>query len=107
MEVAREVVHRLERRTLTVTVKNTKTHALTTVTLGAEDLRRMFLSELKGPALLLSLYYEHYEERAQSVIDARSPPDTDELIIGPLIDTSLGVSSRRLICLKLIQQPNS
>ena len=100
MEVAREVVQRLERRPLLVTVKNAKTNALTTVTLGAEDLRRMFLSELKGPALLLSLYYEHYEEWAKSIIDARSRHETDELIIGPLIDTSLGVSSRRAYLLE-------
>ncbi|MFN2578606.1 MAG: alpha/beta hydrolase [Pyrinomonadaceae bacterium] len=100
IRVARDVMQRLEHSPVRVTVKDAKTNEPTTITLGAEDLRRMFLAELKSPAFLLSLYYEHYEAWAQAVVNDRTRHETDELIIGPLIDTSLGVSLRRAYLLE-------
>jgi hypothetical protein len=48
---------------------------------------------------VLSLYYEHYEDWAQSALTFRQERGA-EVIIGPLIDTSLGVTPRRAYLLR-------
>ncbi|WP_242112877.1 alpha/beta fold hydrolase [Luteimonas aquatica] len=68
-----------------------------TVVLGAQDLQLALLSHTQDgerwPAFLLSLYHGHYQDWAREVAaDRRS---TDTVLIGPLVDSSLGVSAER------------
>jgi len=68
-----------------------------TVVLGAQDLQRALLAHsdepAHWPAFLLSLYYGHYDEWArQTIADRAAGPIT---LIGPLVDSSLGVSGER------------
>ncbi len=97
MAAAREVLQRLEKEPVKVSVKNEKTGEPITITLGKEDFQRTLNLEKGGtnPAFILSLYYGHYDEWARSALASRQPRDTEVAIIGPLIDTSLGVTSRR------------
>src|SRR6266550_3700874 len=97
MAAAREVLRRLEKAPVQVKVKNKKTGETTMISLGKEDFQRSFATERGGdqPAFILSLYYEHYGDWAQSALTFRQPRDSEEAIIGPLIDTSLGVTPRR------------
>lgn len=97
MQVAREVVQRLERTPVRVPVKDSKSSEVSTVTLGAEDFREKFHTELNdnGPAFLLSLYYQHYDDLAQYAISFRRSHEVEVSILGPLVDTSLAVTSRR------------
>lgn len=68
-----------------------------TVALGAEDLQLALLSHTQEaeawPAFILSLYHRHYEQWAQETIADRQAGDT--ILIGPLADSSLGVSAER------------
>lgn len=68
-----------------------------TVVLGAEDLQPGLLSHAQDgenwPAFILSLYHGHYEEWAKETIADRAASDT--IMIGPLADSSLGVSAER------------
>ncbi|WP_050435811.1 alpha/beta hydrolase [Chondromyces crocatus] len=68
-----------------------------TVTLGSEDLQRALLSHTQEgaqwPAFILSLYHEHYEGWAREVQEERRPHPVP--LIGPLIDSSLGVTAAR------------
>lgn len=68
-----------------------------TVALGAEDLQRALLSHTaegeRWPAFILSLYHGHYEAWARETIGDRAASDT--ILIGPLADSSLGVSAER------------
>lgn len=68
-----------------------------TVVLGAEDLQLALLSHTdegeRWPAFILSLYHGHYEAWAQEVLDDRAASET--ILIGPLADSSLGVSTER------------
>ncbi|MCL1635606.1 alpha/beta hydrolase [Luteimonas sp. SX5] len=68
-----------------------------TVVLGAEDLQQALLSHTaegeRWPAFILSLYHGHYEAWARETIDDRAASDT--IMIGPLADSSLGVSAER------------
>jgi pimeloyl-ACP methyl ester carboxylesterase len=97
MAAAREVLQRLERGPVKVSVKNEKTGEAITITLGKGDFQRTLNQEKGGtdPVFILSLYYGHYDEWARSALDFRQPRDAEEAIIGPLIDTSLGVTPRR------------
>lgn len=71
--------------------------AMQTVALGAEDLQLALLSHTQEaeewPAFILSLYYGHYDEWAREVIDERREGTTT--LIGPLSDSSLGVTAAR------------
>lgn len=67
------------------------------VVLGAEDLQLALLSHTDEaehwPAFILSLYHGHYEDWArQTVRDRGAGPVT---LIGPLADSSLGVTAER------------
>ncbi len=68
-----------------------------TVVLGAEDLQLALNSHTQEgeqwPAFILSLYYEHYEDWAREVLADRAAGKTK--LIGPLIDSSLGVTAER------------
>lgn len=67
------------------------------VTLGAEDLQLALLSHTaegeRWPAFILSLYHGHYQAWAREVIEQRQAGTTK--LIGPLVDSSLGVSAER------------
>jgi pimeloyl-ACP methyl ester carboxylesterase len=95
---AKEILKRLEAAPVKVQVKdpNAKDNAMVTVVLGKEDFQRDFLrGPAEDPAWLLSLYYQHYDAWALSVLKQRhSRPGTLRLV-GPLIDTSLGVTPAR------------
>jgi pimeloyl-ACP methyl ester carboxylesterase len=97
MAAAREVLRRLETAPVQVKVKNEKTGQTITIILGKEDFQRSFATERGGdqPAFVLSLYYGHYEDWARSALTFRQAREAEEVIIGPLIDTSLGVTPRR------------
>jgi pimeloyl-ACP methyl ester carboxylesterase len=95
MAAAREILGRLDRAPLNVEVKDEKTGKRIKVTLGPEDFRRDFLALAANPSLLLSLYHgRSYETWARSVLAEREGKRAQPLI-GPLIDTSLGVTPRR------------
>src|SRR5262245_46864521 len=95
MAATREVLRRLDRAPAKVKVKDSKTGETSIVTLGREDLQRSFIRGTAGPAFLLSLYYERYDSWASSTLAGRRSRDAEALMIGPLIDTSLGVTPRR------------
>jgi pimeloyl-ACP methyl ester carboxylesterase len=64
-----------------------------TVVLGPEDFRRQFVT-LANPSNLLEVYHGKYGGWAQAVLaDRRQPRELP--LIGPLIDTSLGVTPAR------------
>ncbi|MDI3292016.1 alpha/beta hydrolase, partial [Polyangium sp. 15x6] len=71
--------------------------AIDTSHLGSEDLQLALLSHTQEgeqwPAFILSLYHEHYEAWAREVIEERQASKTK--LIGPLIDSSLGVTAAR------------
>ena len=92
MAAAREVSRRLDRAPVPVKLSDA-----VTVTVGREDFQRDgFLSRgTAGPAHLLSLYYERYIPWAMSLSGGRHSRDAEVLLIGPLIDTSLGVTPKR------------
>ncbi|MBJ6764497.1 alpha/beta fold hydrolase [Myxococcaceae bacterium JPH2] len=68
-----------------------------TVVLGAEDLQLSLDSHTQEaeqwPAFILSLYHGHYEDWAREVIAGRVAGKTK--LIGPLVDSSLGVTAER------------
>jgi len=102
MAAAREVLRRLETAPVHVNHKNEKTGQTITISLGKEDFQRTFATEKGGdqPAFVLSLYYGHYDEWAQAALTFRQAREAEEVIIGPLIDTSLGVTPRREFLLR-------
>jgi pimeloyl-ACP methyl ester carboxylesterase len=90
MGAAREVLRRLERAPVNVKVGEQ------VVTLGPEDFQRdAFFRGTSGPAFILSLYYEHYNNWGGSAVMGRRGRDAEAQLVGPLIDTSLGVTPRR------------
>ena len=97
MAAAKEVLRRLEKAPVQMKVKNEKTGETVTISLGKEDFQRSFATERGGqqPAFILSLYYGHYEDWAQSALAFRKPREAEEALIGPLIDTSLGATPGR------------
>ena len=102
MAAAREILRRLETEPVHVRVKNEKTGETITISMGKEDFQRTFATEKGGdqPAFVLSLYYGHYAEWAQAALTFRQAREAEEVIIGPLIDTSLGVTPRREFLLR-------
>ena len=90
MTAAREVFRRLDRSPVQVKLSDTLT-----VTVGREDLQRDFPRGTNGPAFLLSLYYERYVAWALPMATARRSREVETVLIGPLIDTSLGVTPKR------------
>lgn len=68
-----------------------------TVVLGAEDFQLALLSHTQEgeqwPAFILSLYHRHYDDWAREVLADRQAGTTT--LIGPLSDSSLGVTAAR------------
>lgn len=67
------------------------------VALGAGDLQLALLSHTddaaQWPAFVLSLYHQHYQAWAREVVEQRAAGEIK--LIGPLADSSLGVSAAR------------
>ncbi|TCV97782.1 TAP-like protein [Luteibacter rhizovicinus] len=81
-----------------VTVAITEDNGTTrNLVLGAEDLQLALLSHTQEsaewPAFILSIYHRHYEAWARDVAKDRQAGTT--ILIGPLSDSSLGVSPER------------
>ncbi|EYF07209.1 alpha/beta hydrolase [Chondromyces apiculatus] len=96
MEAVRALHQRFAAGPVRVEVRDEAGEAQT-VTLGAEDLQLALLSHTQEgaqwPAFILSLYHAHYDAWAREVIDERKPGTIK--LIGPLVDSSLGVSPAR------------
>jgi pimeloyl-ACP methyl ester carboxylesterase len=100
MGAMREVMRRLERAPVQVPVKDPITGKSVTVALGVEDFLRDFPANANEPAHLLSLYHERYDAWAGSVLPRRQTREAEMLLIGSLIDTSLGSTPRREFLLR-------
>ena len=67
------------------------------VRLGVEDLQQAMLTEAADwPGLMLALYHRRYGDWGRSVARGRLRRDDTLPLIGPLIDTSLGVTPARM-----------
>jgi pimeloyl-ACP methyl ester carboxylesterase len=98
---AREVLKRLESSPVKAAVKDPQGGQAVTVTLGKEDFQRDFVRAAPdGPAFLLSLYHGHYDAWATTVLAKRRARQAAMTLLGPLVDTSLGVTPKRLAQLK-------
>ena len=98
MAAARAVLERLQKATVQVPVKSARNGETVTVTLGPEDFQESLLGlgrTTAGPAFLLSQYHGHYDAWARMVLASRRSREMEMPLIGPLIDTSLGVTPRR------------
>ncbi len=93
MTVAREILRRLDRAPVRVAARSRG--QMRTVVLGKEDFQRGFPRGTNGPAQMLSVYYERYDEWARSAFFGRQSREVETSLIGVLIDTSLGVTPRR------------
>jgi pimeloyl-ACP methyl ester carboxylesterase len=87
----RAIIKRLEQAPLKVPVKDEKSGESVTVTLGRDDFRPNPLE----PSAILAIYHGHYESWARSALNRRRSHKSSVAIIGPLIDTSLGVTAAR------------
>jgi pimeloyl-ACP methyl ester carboxylesterase len=88
-------LQRLERAPIEVRVKDNKTGEMVKITLGHEDFQRSLPLGVNGPAFILSLYHEQYDAWARSILASRRGREAEITLIGPLIDTSLGVTAKR------------
>jgi pimeloyl-ACP methyl ester carboxylesterase len=86
----REVTERLKKAPVKVTVDGKS------VVLGLEDFREgLLMPAAEMPVFVLSLYHGHYDAWARQVVEARKDAASPQALIGPLIDTSIGVSPER------------
>jgi pimeloyl-ACP methyl ester carboxylesterase len=96
MAAVRALHERFAAAPVTVTVKDDQGKTRRIV-LGAEDLQQALLSHTQEsaewPAFILSLYHRHYDDWAREVANDRSAGTVT--LIGPLADSSLGVSAER------------
>ncbi|KRE98596.1 hypothetical protein ASG87_14465 [Frateuria sp. Soil773] len=96
MEAVRALHRRFAGEPVRVQVSDASGKA-TTVVLGAEDFQLALLSHTQEgeqwPAFILSLYHRHYDDWAREVIAGRQAGTTK--LIGPLADSSLGVTAAR------------
>ncbi|MBL8268696.1 alpha/beta fold hydrolase, partial [Steroidobacter sp.] len=93
-QVAREVLEALKKSPRSVQIDDER------VVLGPDDLRRDWVLQLDAPGLsmpasLLSLHEGRYEDWARNVARRRQGGDPDIDAVGPLIDTSIGVTAER------------
>jgi pimeloyl-ACP methyl ester carboxylesterase len=101
---AREVLRRLEREPIRVPLKGRNgadSREATTIVLGHEDFQRCpMLRTAAGPEFVLALYHERYEPWALMTSVTRRSRTAEFPLIGPLIDTSLGVTPGRRYLLR-------
>lgn len=97
MAALAQLHERFARGTINVDVRDDAGH-MRRVVLGSGDLQQALLSHTQEaaawPAFILSLYHGHYDAWAREVIGNRAVATTK--LIGPLADSSLGVSAGRL-----------
>lgn len=96
MAAVRALHERFATAPVTVAIEND--HGATrNIVLGREDLQQALISHTQEsaewPAFILSIYHRHYEGWAREVANDRQPGTTT--LIGPLADSSLGVSAER------------
>ena len=87
----RAIIKRLEQAPLRVPVKDERTGATVTVTLGRDDFRPNPLE----PAPILAIYHGHYEAWARATLNRRRAHKSSVALIGPLIDTGIAVTELR------------
>ena len=96
MEAIRALHRRFAAAPVRVTVRD-DTGKAQTVVLGAQDLQLALLAHTDEaehwPAFILSLYYGHYDDWARQTLSDRAAGPVK--LIGPLADSSLGVSADR------------
>jgi fermentation-respiration switch protein FrsA (DUF1100 family) len=96
MAAVRALHERFAKEPVRVTVRDGNGKSQTVV-LGPQDLQLALLSHTQDgerwPAFMLSLYHRHYDDWARETIEDRQAADT--ILIGPLSDSSLGVSAER------------
>lgn len=96
MEAVRALRARFAEGPLQVRVTDESGQART-IALGAEDLQQALLSHTQEgeawPAFILSLYHRHYQDWAREVMADRAAGES--ILIGPLVDSSLGVTAAR------------
>ena len=99
MAAAREVLQRLQREPVRVTLKgvnDAKTGKPVIITLGHEDFQKApALRTVEGPAFVLSLYHKHYDQWAITTNLTRRSRPAEFPMITALIDTSLSVTPKR------------
>ena len=97
MAALRAVHDRLAVAPVVVTVADKANGKPVAVTLGVGDFECSLIDHGadggEWPAFVLSLYHRHYEDWARETIDGRKSEKS--AIIGPLVDTSLGVTPGR------------
>ncbi len=96
MQAVQALRHRLAARPVRAVIHDESGRSRTIV-LGLGDLQLALLSHTQEaeqwPAFILSLYHGHYESWAQEVAEAREAGKVK--LIGPLADSSLGVTAAR------------
>lgn len=96
MEAVRALHQRFAAGPIRVTVRD-ETGQAQTIVLGPEDLQLALLAHTdeaeRWPAFILSLYHEHYDQWARQTLEDRRA--TPVKLIGPLADSSLGVTAER------------
>jgi pimeloyl-ACP methyl ester carboxylesterase len=96
MGAARALHDRFAAGPITVTLADPKGGAPVKVVLGLGDLQRNLIMPAESwPAAILTAYYGHYDDLARAVVADRTATSFEGAMIGPLIDTSLGVSAAR------------
>lgn len=96
MGALRAVRDRFASGPIKVKIKDERTGGAETVTLGLQDLQDSLLGPADAwPAFVLSLYHRRYDDWAREVIKERKSRARRVKLIGPLIDSSLGVSAER------------
>lgn len=96
MEAVRAIRTRFERGPIKVEVEDADSGLRRVVTLGAQDFQRALLRPAEvWPATILSIYHQRYEAWAGEVLRERTRGWPGAPLIGPLIDTSLGVTPDR------------
>ncbi|TQF17250.1 alpha/beta hydrolase [Myxococcus llanfairpwllgwyngyllgogerychwyrndrobwllllantysiliogogogochensis] len=94
MTALRAVRDRFARAPIKVKVKDEMTGRVQEVVLGVKELRdSLVVPAHVWPAFVLSLYHGHYDDWARALV--KQNKDNQFPLIGPLIDTSLGVTTAR------------
>ena len=101
MAAVRTIRDRLARAPVKVVVSDKTTGRRQTVVVGLGDFQQALLSPpATWPALILSLYHGQFDGLARQAIEQRAASSKPDALIGPLIDTSIGVTPERRYLLR-------
>lgn len=101
MPAVRAVRDRLARAPVRTDVVDTASGRKTSVVVGLGDFQQALLCPtVDWPALILSLHLGHYEGLGALALGARGRSAHADALIGPLIDTSIGVTPARRALLR-------